>query len=302
MGKNTWANRVETGIRKHTRVALNGAPTVYYSVSANCEINGERVRTKYFDTLEEARMYRKLIANAKKIRDFKTVDACYVDKNAWPHNILNAMNINIEAFPDTYDEIAENFEERFNELQVLPDRELRITIESFKEYRTLTEIGEEFGLTTNRIQQLRARAIRRLMAPVVRRKFTEIKDKMEVLNAEETKRIREEIESKLTLEVAMEVVAKAYDFENAEALDKWLKRSEVILPDSDLQSDDRIENLDLSCRSLNCLKRISVETIGDLLNLSMEDLMRVRNMGRKSAKEICERLLAHNLRLKEKNI
>lgn len=302
MGKNTWVNRVETGIRKHTRVALNGAPTVYYSVSANCEINGERVRTKYFDTLEEARMYRKLIANAKKIRDFKEVDAFYVDKNAWPHNILNAMLIDIEKFPDTYDEIAENFEERFNEAQALPDRELRIVIESFKEYRTLAEIGEEFGLTTNRIQQLRAKAIRRLMSPAVRRKFTEIKDKMEVLNAEETKRIREEIEGKITLEVAMEVVAKAYDFENVETLGKWLKRSEVILPESDLQLDDRIEILDLSCRALNCLKRASVETIGDLLNLSVEDLMKVRNMGRKSMKEIRERLLAHNLVLKEKNI
>uniref|UniRef100_A0A7C4RWX5 DNA-directed RNA polymerase subunit alpha n=1 Tax=Fervidobacterium thailandense TaxID=1008305 RepID=A0A7C4RWX5_9BACT len=52
----------------------------------------------------------------------------------------------------------------------------------------------------------------------------------------------------------------------------------------------KIEELDLSARSLNCLKRDKIETIGDLLSRTEEDLMKIKNFGQKSLEEVKEKL------------
>ena len=51
-----------------------------------------------------------------------------------------------------------------------------------------------------------------------------------------------------------------------------------------------IDDLDLSVRSFNCLKRAALNTVADLTDKSEEDMMKVRNLGRKSLKEIKENL------------
>lgn len=295
---NSWSTRVETGIRKYVREADNGEPTTYYGVSANVKIDGKQVKTRYFDTLEEARMFRKLISNAKKIRNFKDVESTFVDKKMWPHNLLNAMYITVDRFPETYDEIADNFEERFNSMQALTDRELRVIIASYKEYLTLEEIGKEFGISGNRVQQIRAKALRKLIAPKNRRIFVETKEKMEVLNAEETKKIREEIESKLTLEASLEIVAKEFCFEDTNELCEWLKKHGGVIKGTTLTKESSIKELELHIRAYNCLLRGDIKTIGDLLERNVEDLQRIRNMGRKSVKEIIDALNKYDLHIR----
>ena len=59
-----------------------------------------------------------------------------------------------------------------------------------------------------------------------------------------------------------------------------------------------IEELDLSVRSFNCLKRAGINTVEDLINRSEEDMMKVRNLGRKSLEEVIWKLasLGFNLR------
>ena len=53
-----------------------------------------------------------------------------------------------------------------------------------------------------------------------------------------------------------------------------------------------IEELDLSVRSFNCLKRAGINTVEDLINKSEEDMMKVRNLGRKSLEEVIAKLAA----------
>lgn len=59
-----------------------------------------------------------------------------------------------------------------------------------------------------------------------------------------------------------------------------------------------IEELDLSVRSFNCLKRAGINTVEDLINKTEEDMMKVRNLGRKSLEEVVWKLasLGFNLR------
>jgi len=58
-----------------------------------------------------------------------------------------------------------------------------------------------------------------------------------------------------------------------------------------------IEELDLSVRSYNCLKRAGINTVEDLTNRTEEDMMKVRNLGRKSLEEVFNKLKALGLSL-----
>ena len=56
-----------------------------------------------------------------------------------------------------------------------------------------------------------------------------------------------------------------------------------------------IEELELSVRSFNCLKRAGIATVEDLANKSETDMMKVRNLGKKSLDEVTNKL--HSLGL-----
>ena len=62
--------------------------------------------------------------------------------------------------------------------------------------------------------------------------------------------------------------------------------------------ETKIEELDLSVRSYNCLKRAGINTVGDLIQKNEEEMMRVRNLGRKSLKEVIQKLRERGLDLK----
>jgi DNA-directed RNA polymerase subunit alpha len=60
-----------------------------------------------------------------------------------------------------------------------------------------------------------------------------------------------------------------------------------------------IEELDLSVRSYNCLKRAGINTVQELTERTMDDMMKVRNLGKKSLEEVEQKLLALGLSLKQ---
>ena len=72
------------------------------------------------------------------------------------------------------------------------------------------------------------------------------------------------------------------------------KKAEVMI----IKEEDRkekvlemsIEELDLSVRSFNCLKRAGINTVGDLIGKSEDEMMKVRNLGRKSLEEVMAKL------------
>ena len=77
----------------------------------------------------------------------------------------------------------------------------------------------------------------------------------------------------------------------------------MLLKEVDTTSDDRIlertiEELDLSVRSYNCLKRAGINTVYDLTEKSEAEMMKVRNLGRKSLEEVKIKLADLGLGLK----
>jgi DNA-directed RNA polymerase subunit alpha len=87
-------------------------------------------------------------------------------------------------------------------------------------------------------------------------------------------------------------------------LDKIEGFGEQLVSDPDVQTTSHgmenfpIEELELGVRSYNCLKRVGIETIGDLTSKSENELAAIPNFGRKSIEEVRETLAAHGLTLK----
>ncbi len=62
-----------------------------------------------------------------------------------------------------------------------------------------------------------------------------------------------------------------------------------------------IEDLDFSVRAYNCLKRAGVHTLQDLVNKTNSDVMKIRNLGKKSLKEVLDKVKELNLTLKDED-
>ena len=62
-----------------------------------------------------------------------------------------------------------------------------------------------------------------------------------------------------------------------------------------------IEELDMSVRSFNCLKRAGIDTVEDLINRTEEEMMKVRNLGKKSLEEVILKLQSLGLELKHED-
>ncbi|HGL2791816.1 TPA: DNA-directed RNA polymerase subunit alpha [Streptococcus pneumoniae] len=84
-----------------------------------------------------------------------------------------------------------------------------------------------------------------------------------------------------------------------------IAKSTEVMKEADTESDDRIldrtiEELDLSVRSYNCLKRAGINTVHDLTEKSEAEMIKVRNLGRKSLEEVKLKLIDLGLGLKDK--
>ena len=118
---------------------------------------------------------------------------------------------------------------------------------------------------------------------------------------------------KLTIEVTTDATITAEDSLNEAAsilidqfslfldLEEEVEEEVVVIDEEEEERnellDTAIEDMDFSVRTYNCLKRASINTIGDLTMRTMDDLLKVRNLGRKSLDEIDSKLAEIGLQL-----
>jgi hypothetical protein len=199
--------------------------------------------------------------------------------------------------------VEEHFDSILNEYFKNPNcfltsREQTVLLARFKEKRTLEEIGKEFDITRERVRQIERKAICKLNK--VRKIF--YTDFDEYL-AFEKEHISKTEQLKQTIVELDKLIDKAnYLIHNDDTTIREIKefldltyeqRQEVLLKLSG------IEDLDLSIRSYNCLRRAGIETIEELTRKTIEELMKIRNLGRKSLKEIRKKLEELGIELRE---
>ena len=71
------------------------------------------------------------------------------------------------------------------------------------------------------------------------------------------------------------------------------------VPEEDDKLKIKIEELNLSVRAYNCLRRYGIETLGDLVSKTEEEIINFRNFGKKSLEEIKKKLLEYNLSFRD---
>ncbi|MGN1444866.1 MAG: DNA-directed RNA polymerase subunit alpha [Eubacteriales bacterium] len=81
------------------------------------------------------------------------------------------------------------------------------------------------------------------------------------------------------------------------------KKAEIMIEREETKKEKvlemTIEELDMSVRSFNCLKRAGIDTVEDLTNKTEEDMIKVRNLGKKSLEEVIQKLHSLGLDLKK---
>lgn len=89
------------------------------------------------------------------------------------------------------------------------------------------------------------------------------------------------------------------DVDRIEGFGEPVVEGEEEIPQARGMENFPIEELELGVRSYNCLKRVGIETIGDLVTKSENELAAIPNFGKKSIEEVGETLAAHGLTLRE---
>ena len=230
-----------------------------------------------FETLEKAKAFRD---EALRLCELKRIESIRVslELTDYPYNLINALEFDVTS-------VIEHFQERLEKVMEkhLITREEIVLDNTYVNHKTLEEIGTEYRVTRERVRQILIKALRKIK---VHKKYFEIGELAypEIYEKEQRDKYIEEIKSKWTYESAKKFVEE-YETTNEDIMKKYLL-------------DTPIEDLDFSCRTYNCLKRAYKNTLEDLIECKDVDLIKIRNLGRKSSKEIIDKVRSYGFKLK----
>lgn len=155
-------------------------------------------------------------------------------------------------------------------VSTLNERERRILEMHYRDGMTLENISAREGVSKERIRQLLAKAVRKMKNP----RFIK---KMEVMPKADY----------IELETKYEALLAEYERSKEEPVVETGEEKSI--------RHTPIENLELSIRAYNCLKRAKKDTIGDVMDMTFTEMLHIRNLGRRSAEEIANRLAVMGL-------
>lgn len=234
---------------------------------------GDKANMVGLPTLEDARKYRDAI-NAEKLAFKIKRDVAIIREKEkeeinielpYPFNIIESLKISEQDFTN---EDIDNFDSIISD--ICTEREME-TIKLFYAQRyTLNQIGKVYGITKERVRQIIAKGIRKVNYHLLRKNRMTIEQK----EYEHRCKIREQM-----LEVLRETGVYTDDM--------TLEFGQLIVKE---KPPLLIKDLDLTTRTFNCFRRCGIETVEELAEKTDEDLMKIRNLGRKSFAEIKAKL------------
>lgn len=205
-------------------------------------------------------------------------------KKEYPQNLIERI------IEDTDQQLPADFNQTLAYvLAGLTNHEQRIIEMYFRYNMTYAEIAKTFSITRERVHQIIEKAIRKLRHPsrldLLKKGMRQhIKDAYNEGRQDATNAYLKNITNRISkIENALEIKTNANDTE--------------ITP----VKTTSIEDITLSVRSYNVLKRAGHNTLESVAKLSREEFIKIRNLGRKSAEEIIEKLHEHGLMLKDED-
>ena len=188
-------------------------------------------------------------------------------------------------------------------LQTLSEREQKVLESRFEpsgKVRSLEEVAPEFNVSPERIRQIEAKAFRKLMHSSRRQKLElaySLATDAEIESIVATQKVQEEEitwRKRLYSSIEEEVLGRAA--REPSLFEKITRMREARVGEIKFKT---IYELELSVRTFNCLESATIKTVGELCEKTEADLLKCKNFGRRSLKEIKEVLKEMGLCLKE---
>ena len=181
-------------------------------------------------------------------------------------------------------------------LSTLTEREQKVIQLRFVDGLSLKDTGKAFNVTQERIRQVEAKALRKLRHPsrvnIIKEGLTAVKAKEEAKGrlVRATEELNVEIEKvRKETKLLQEIMATGRPTAEAEA----------VIREHCKNWNVGIENMDLSVRAYNCLKRAGFNKVCDLAGMTREKFTKIRNFGRKSMEEVIEKLKLWGIEVSE---
>lgn len=210
-------------------------------------------------------------------QNHSVADSADVPMPEYPLNLILSLkkeNVKDFAFPD---EITDDIMAGFTYvISTLPERQREIISMRYEKHMTYTEIGRYFGVSYSRIRQLEHKAFSELYHPK-RYRF-----------------IRYGLNGYLAQSAKLE-----YDKGVRVGYEEGYRKAVQDLQQSRVEngltiniSDIRLENLNFSVRTFQNLQKAGYEKVGDIVGLTLEQILDIRYIGQKSKEEIANRLVS----------
>lgn len=187
----------------------------------------------------------------------------------------------------------------------LSDREADILRLRFQKNKTLEAVTEVYGINRERVRQIEAKALRKMRRPCVCKLLTM------GLRAWMEEQIHIEARSIADLEVPQKVHEMLT--ERLEWAQQHMQEREEeiyrLARDGETQSEQDVkailaenitlEELELSVRAYNCMKRAGCNTVADIIKMTEKEMMCIRNLGRKSMEEVIAKVRERGFELRQ---
>ena len=262
------------------------------------------------------------------------IDAAYatriVSLESYPWNLLADIGIDIQDCFDIKNDIRDELTATItNNIKLLP-REVECIKLRYIDMLTFSDVGKELGVCGGRVGQILAKALRKIRHPsrlniirnilyrysddICKQAFVKLKypgsDIRGALNVlREIKRYKRVNTGRELVSIVegntvyfksfiegtfLGEIEKLIGIANRVAMEENTGANKV-----NAYAALTLEQLDLSVRTFNCLKREEVNTVGDIISMTEEDFMRVRNLGKRSYDEIISVIEGFGLKLKD---
>lgn len=226
----------------------------------------------------------------------------------YPQNIFRAI-FGTPIDPETHEEIGQMLGDR-GALEIamvlanLSDREAEVLRYRYQKNKTYEELTDVFGIGRERIRQIEAKALRRMRKPVVTRLLRMgangwLKDLVE----SEANRIAEE---RIPREVSKRI-SERLEWARERLMEREAEELEMALngdpdPKVILAENITVDEMELSVRSYNCLRRAGYNTVADIIAKTYDELKCIRNLGKKSLEEIINKVNELGFKIKDPEV